>query len=114
MTAAPGDAKHLGAKAPLREDWYKIKESVMRKALTYKFSQNLDIAKKLVSTDGFMLIEGNTWHDNFWGNCTCCEAGGSLKTCLNPGLNRLGYALMSVRNELMSSGEMLLKIVKEG
>jgi len=116
MCQTPGDAKFLGSRCPLRENWGRIKESVMRKALLMKFSQNLDIAKKLVSTQGFLLIEGNTWHDNFWGTCTCEKCRGvhaKRQPQYQSGLNRLGFHLMSVRNEVISNGELLLKIVKE-
>ena len=117
MCQTPGDAKFLGSKCPLREDWGRIKEKIMRAALLMKFSQNLDIAKKLVSTQDFILIEGNTWHDNFWGDCQCDKCKITHKEHpigYTRGLNRLGIHLMSVRNEVISNGELLLKIVKEG
>ena len=39
------------------------------------------------------LIEGNTWHDNYWGVCSCSKCNGR-------GKNRLGKLLMKVREEL--------------
>lgn len=117
MCQTPGDAKFLGSRAPLRKNWGRVKENIMRAALLMKFSQNLDIAKKLVSTQDFLLIEGNTWHDNFWGSCICEKCAGEhakRDPQYQSGLNRLGIHLMSVRNEVISNGELLLKIVKEG
>jgi hypothetical protein len=41
-----------------------------------------------------MLIEGNWWHDNFYGSCTCNK-------CVNKGENNLGKILMKIREELL-------------
>ena len=48
----------------------------------------------LLSTGGGDLVEGNRWHDNFWGRCVCraCRRIG--------GANVLGTLLMQVRAEL--------------
>ena len=27
--------------------------------------------QSLVDTGDIIIIEGNIWHDNFWGNCIC-------------------------------------------
>ena len=110
MAPDPALAKKLGSKCFLRKDWTTVKEKIMKEAITMKFRQNLDIAKKLISTHGFKLIEGNTWHDNWWGNCRCNKI--SCKE--NPGLNRLGAILEQVRNDIMRDQDFVLKIVKEG
>ena len=40
------------------------------------------------------LLEGNYWHDNYWGDCKC-------KTCeKTEGQNKLGRILMIVRKEI--------------
>ena len=72
-------------KCPIREDWEKVKDDVMRKALYAKFSQNKDIKNILVSTDNTKLIE-NSPNDYYWG----CGFD-------NSGLNRLGVLLMELR-----------------
>ena len=47
--------------------------------------------EKLLSTKDRELIEGNFWHDNFWGDCSC-------KKCQDiEGGNRLGKLLMEIR-----------------
>ena len=93
----PGIAKKLGADKDLllRDDWDSVRIPVMERGIFYKFEQNPDIKKKLLSTKGFELVEGNKWHDNFWGDCTC-------KKCLNiKGLNWLGQLLMMYRDGLI-------------
>lgn len=90
----PGRAKRLGRKVPKRNDWEEIKESVMREVVHCKFSQNDDIAEMLLSTGNEELIEGNTWHDNFWGNCSCSKCSGKEKK------NMLGKILMEERKSL--------------
>jgi len=59
-----------------------------------KFAQNPDLRKKLLATGTEELVEGNTWHDNYWGDCSCPE-------CKNiKGRNQLGITLMRVRKEM--------------
>ncbi len=41
----------------------------MKKILECKFHQNPELSDKLIKTGKSTLIEENTWHDNFWGNC---------------------------------------------
>lgn len=90
----PAQAKRLGRKIKLRSDWEIIKGQIMYEVCFAKFTQNEDLKKKLLSTDGHHLIEGNYWHDNTWGNCTC-EKCTSIQ-----GQNRLGVILMKIREEL--------------
>lgn len=87
MARTPGDAKRLGARCRMRDDWERIKIGVMRQVLEYKF-QDPQLAKKLLATRDAELVEGNTWGDKFWGVC-----GGV-------GLNTLGLLLMERRTEL--------------
>jgi ribA/ribD-fused uncharacterized protein len=82
----------------LRSDWESVKFDIMLDVLRAKFLQNRDLAEKLLSTGDAELIEGNNWHDNLWGNCTCPK-------CINKaGRNCLGLALMQVRSELRARG----------
>jgi predicted NAD-dependent protein-ADP-ribosyltransferase YbiA (DUF1768 family) len=52
-----------------------------------------DLQKKLLDTGDAYLEEGNTWHDNTWGNCKCDRCA------RYQGENRLGQILMQVREE---------------
>ena len=92
LAPTPGKSKHLGRKVSLRKDWEDIKEEVMLTGLRHKFS-NPELRKKLLATGNEELIEGTTWHDNYWGICDC-------ETCGGQGKNRLGKLLMQVREEL--------------
>ena len=89
----PGKAKRLGRSITLRPDWEMIKYGVMLLGLRLKFC-DIELREKLRKTGDEMLVEGNYWHDNTWGDCSC-------EQCRNiPGQNRLGRLLMQVRNEI--------------
>ena len=88
------EAKYLGYKVLLRPDWEKVKFNIMYELIRLKFFPGTDLAKKLLATGQEILIEGNYWHDNTWGNCYC-------KKCKDiEGGNNLGFILMLVRKEL--------------
>jgi len=87
-----GDSKHLGHEVPMRPDWEEIKNDIMLKGLRIKFSLP-DMREKLLATGDRVLVEGNTWHDQYWGRCDCSNHGGE-------GLNWLGRMLMQVRAEI--------------
>ena len=92
--ATPGQAKRLGRKVTLRTDWESVKQRMMEEIVRAKFTQHADLAAKLVATGNEQLIEGNSWHDNIWGNCKCDR-------CINiTGKNLLGQILMKIRAEL--------------
>lgn len=92
----PGKAKRLGRAVDLRPDWNLVKENFMYYALKEKF-KNSELRKQLLDTGDEELIEGTTWHDNIWGNCSCPK-------CKNiPGQNRLGKLLMQIREEIKNS-----------
>ena len=90
MCDTPGRAKSIGCN--LKNNWNTIKMSVMYNALKMKFNQNLDIQKKLRSTFDYKLVEGNYWHDNYWGNCFCDKCKKIT------GKNYLGTLLMIIRD----------------
>jgi len=95
----PGKAKRLGNQAPLRKDWKEVKVPIMISYVRPKF-ELADLRIKLIDTYPHDLIEGNTWHDNFWGNCTCPK-------CRNiKGLNMLGFIHMTVRMEIITEMKM--------
>lgn len=64
---APGTAKRLGRTVEMREDWDEIRIDVMRRVVDAKFSQNYYLRARLLATGDTELIEGNKWHDQFWG-----------------------------------------------
>jgi ribA/ribD-fused uncharacterized protein len=89
----PSEAKQLGKAIQLRSDWDSVKVSIMEEILKEKFSIP-DLKQLLISTNGKNLVEGNTWHDNFWGNCTCDK-------CKNiEGKNILGKLLKRIRKRV--------------
>ena len=88
----PGQAKRIGRSGLMRSDWENVKVDVMRQCLMRKFLLNPFLREKLQATGDEELVEGNTWHDNCWGDCSCPK-------CVNkPGLNYLGQLLMEIRN----------------
>lgn len=89
----PGKSKRLGRQCALRKDWEEVKVDVMRDGLRLKFKDPV-LRKKLLATGDEELMEGNTWHDNTWGNCVCARCQGT------PGRNMLGMLLMELRNEI--------------
>jgi ribA/ribD-fused uncharacterized protein len=91
--STPGAAKRLGRKVPLRADWMNVRHQVMRVLLREKFS-DLKRGSLLESTGNRLLVEGNNWHDQFWGDCTCGKP-----SCALPGENMLGKLLMHLRDE---------------
>lgn len=90
----PAEAKRLGNTVTLRSNWEEIKVNVMLMILLLKFTQNIELAKLLCDTGDEELCEGNYWHDNFWGKCTCTSC---LNGTLIVGQNMLGLCLMEVR-----------------
>ncbi len=103
----PSEAKRLGRRVELREDWELVKESEMFDIVQAKFQQNPELAKKLLETGNAVLIEGNQWHDNIWGSCTCDR-------CKNQGVNMLGQILMAVRHICRGTERMKQDIQKDG
>lgn len=89
----PGQAKRLGRKVILRSDWEDVKVPIMTDLVRAKFAAEPLYAMGLLDTGDAYLMEGNMWHDNFWGSCTCAR-------CEHPGANHLGIILMQVRDGL--------------
>ncbi len=88
-------SKREGRKLSLRSDWEIVKDDVMKFALSKKFSKE-PFKSLLLSTGDVDIIEGNYWHDNYFGSCSCAKCG-------NRGLNKLGKMIMEIRNNLKSS-----------
>jgi len=86
----PGMAKRAGRAVDLRPDWENVKISVMYEALQEKF-KDPELLSQLLETGNKQLVEGNSWHDNFWGDCRCPNC--QYKTSYN----KLGGLLMQIR-----------------
>lgn len=91
---SPGKAKRAGRRVTLRDDWETIKDEVMEFYVRQKFFTNENLKKRLLETGEAILIEGNTWHDNYWGSCSCDRCATIT------GQNNLGKILMKVRREI--------------
>lgn len=94
---SPGRAKKIGQEVTLRPDWDMKQFDFMTQGVTWKFLQNEDIKKLLISTDGYKLVEGNHWHDNIWGECMCNKCFGNID-----GKNWLGEILMILREVIIN------------
>lgn len=112
---SPGMAKKIGQNVSLRPDWEDlvyvtypascgtgvitksapsmVKVEAMRTLVLQKFTDHKELARLLALTKQATLIEGNCWHDLFWGRCVCWEHNGE-------GRNELGKILMWVRDQL--------------
>lgn len=80
-------AKFAGRHVVLRQDWETEKVNIMYEICKKKF-ENKELKNKLLSTENKILIEGNTWNDDFWGKAT------------ENGKNNLGLILMKIREEI--------------
>ncbi|MBR6571695.1 MAG: NADAR family protein [Clostridia bacterium] len=83
-------AKRAGKKVNLRSDWERVKDAVMEDVVRAKFTQNPELAQRLIATGDMELVEGNRWHDSYWGYDLISKKGE----------NHLGKILMKIREEL--------------
>jgi ribA/ribD-fused uncharacterized protein len=96
LTAAtPGRAKRAGRSCALRSDWEDVKVGIMREVVRCKFAVGTAVAEALLATGLVPIVEGNTWHDQVWGDCECGRAA-----CANDGANLLGALLEQRRAEI--------------
>lgn len=93
-TLNPSQAKKAGRKLDLREDWEEVKNQVMYDICYAKFSSNTHLKLLLMTTKDEELVEGNWWHDNYWGDCSCDKCKDII------GRNELGRILMQIRDNL--------------
>ena len=84
------EAKRLGRKIKLRDDWDYVKDKIMYEICWLKFTTHQDLKEKLLATGDEELVEGNWWGDVYWGVCN------------GIGKNQLGKTLMRIRAELRS------------
>ena len=86
----PMQARNLGQKVSLRENWDMIKDRIMYECVLAKFLQHSDLRKQLMETGDEELVEDTkSTNDMYWG----CGTDGT-------GQNVLGQVLMEVRKEL--------------
>lgn len=92
---SPMDAARMGRdrSRPLRRDWNKVKDDVMRRAVRAKFEAHPELRELLLSTGDAELVEAAP-NDFYWG----AGADGS-------GRNMLGRILMEVRAALREEAE---------
>lgn len=95
----PGDAKRMGRELTLREDWLRIRLTIMEDLVNKKFTRYPDLMSKLAATYHCVITEGNYWHDNFWGECYCEKCTHRVK------YNQLGGILMGIRNTYWETGQ---------
>ena len=86
-------ARKLGKTIVLREDWEEVKDNIMYEIVKRKFTVNKELQQKLIDTKDEELVEGNWWHDTYWG----------VDSKTGIGKNKLGKLLMKVREEVKSS-----------
>ena len=93
-TKNPVKIKTMGKKEPgLPANWDEISYDIMLDILRAKFAVP-ELREKLLATGDAYLEEGNHWHDNRWGHCTC-------ERCKNKeAKNWLGKILMTIRDEI--------------
>lgn len=87
-TCWPAQAKHMGRTLTLRPGWEAGKYGLMKRLVMRKFMSDSELRRLLLATAGATLIEGNWWHDTYWGVCN------------GVGQNKLGCILMRVRAQL--------------
>lgn len=101
----PGRAKRTGQKVTLRKGWDDhLKTQCMESILQEKFAPGTDLAQHLLGTGDALLIEGNVWHDQYWGQCTC------EKHYHWPGANTLGRLLMNQRDALREGAQSFARV----
>jgi len=82
--ATPVEAKRAGKRGHKVTD--EIKLGTMKLLVFRKFFAHENLRQRLLETGEAELIEGNYWHDTFWGQCP-----------IGTGENHLGRILMKVR-----------------
>ena len=89
----PDMVKKMGrSKDGFRQDWERVKNDVMYKALVAKFTQHEDLKEKLLATGDKVLVE-HTGRDKYWGDGG--DGGNGTK-----GQNIMGKLLVKVRNAI--------------
>ena len=74
------------------KEWEECKLDIMESILWAKFDQNPRLKKRLIETDGYILINGNNKHETYWG----------IDLYSWKGENHLGKILMTIRDKEIS------------
>ncbi|MCA1005062.1 NADAR family protein [Rhodococcus hoagii] len=88
------DINKVGCRVKLVDGWDRVKYRRMEEILWTKFTHNHELGDMLLGTMGSVIIEGNIWHDQVCGSCSCPRHRNIL------GDNALGTILMNVRMKL--------------
>jgi ribA/ribD-fused uncharacterized protein len=99
----PKEQKKLGrsVKNFNETEWNKVADRIVYDANLLKFTQNNDLYNMLVKTNDKLIVECSPY-DSIWGNGL--NITDTLKTNIDlwPGTNRLGKAIMRVRETLQN------------
>lgn len=95
----PSEARSKGRQIELRSDWEQVKNKAMTLVVKLKFSQDDKLKNRFLKTKERLLIEGNYWHDNYWGKCSCPRCRHIY------GQNQLGKILMKLREEFQQKND---------
>jgi ribA/ribD-fused uncharacterized protein len=81
------------------EKWNSVADDIVFKGNLAKFSQNLELKEKLLSTGNKLIVECSPY-DSIWGNGLNITESLVIPQNLWKGTNRLGKAIMKVRESL--------------
>jgi ribA/ribD-fused uncharacterized protein len=103
---SPGAAKKFGRLVQGFEDetWNQHRFEIVCRANLAKFTQNPDMGQFLINTGHKILVEASPF-DRIWGIGMAASHDHSHNPRLWKGLNLLGYALMVVREQLLSQDQ---------
>lgn len=105
-TDSPAEAKYLARNVNMSRDrgksWERWKYHVVERGSFLKFSQNEDLKKQLLETGERELVEANP-NDRTWGVGFSADLAEEYRDSW--GMNLLGQALMSVREQLRDYGD---------
>ena len=73
--ATPGDAKRAGRRLNMRKDWEDVKKLIMFRLVLAKFTEDGQLGAWLIETEDRLLVEGNTWGDQYWGMAERASSG---------------------------------------
>ncbi|XP_033117059.1 N-glycosidase YbiA-like isoform X2 [Anneissia japonica] len=99
----PGKMKQLGRRVKNFDQnvWNENKRAIVKKGVKAKFSQNSDLKKELLKTQGTTLAEASA-NDRIWGIGLGLKNPLALDKKNWKGQNLLGYILTEVREELIA------------
>lgn len=100
----PKSIKTLGREVKnfISEKWISVSKDIVVNGNKHKFAQNKDLLNFLLSTRDKILVEASPY-DKIWGIGMRDSEIGITNPHNWKGLNKLGFSLMEVRDELASS-----------